>query len=772
MNLFMAGKYQKIEFQSIFWFVVVIVIFLMVVVGSWLGSRSYVIYKAEKDIETMLLQHKGAHHYIQRLALPELYSLKQNNKIPEDLYSPILFSSSYMVRNMHNYYNEERLKLGLSELYYKMASENPRNSVNKANSFEAELIRMFNEDNSPTSYRQLEKRDGKEYLYVAIPFLRNEKKCMVCHGRYEDAPIQLQERYPDRGGFDEKIGDVRAIESLRAPLDGELTLAYTAMISSSAACIIVLSLLLLTRRLNSLVSERTELVEKQASELRESKENLSITLNSIGDAVIATDQCGIITMMNPVAESLTGYSFDSNKETHLDGVFTVVNADTRSPFPVSIEQVLNSGQKLDAENAMLLINDGSECFISQSVAPIHSATGDIVGMVLVFRDRTNEKQIEQHLRQVEKMTSIGQLAGGVAHDFNNMLAGITGASELLGMKLSEDIKAMKYVDIIKNAAERTSGLTQKLLAFSRKGKQVSVSVNVHSVINDAISILERSIDKRISIKTQLNAECSTVVGDPAQLQSGFLNLFINARDAMPDGGELLIKTANAVFNDQYCYIDSKLNAGHYIQISIKDTGTGIPVDIQPHVFEPFYTTKDVGKGTGLGLAAVYGMIQEHHGDICLHSVPEEGTVFHIYLPNSNDGSSPTLCNDSHVHQGSGTILLVDDEEILRTTGSLLLEQLGYRVIVADNGARAVDIYAKKIDEIDLIILDMIMPVLDGTAALGRIQALNSEAKVIMSSGFIKDVDISSLKDQGLSGFIMKPFSQAQMSKLIAEVMTS
>ncbi len=517
-------------------------------------------------------------------------------------------------------------------------------------------------------------------------------------------------------------------------------------------------------------------VTSQIKELADKEERLRITLDSIGDCVIATDTLGRITKINTAACKLTGWAPEEALGKDIEQVM-VFSEDGEDEDSSKIENPVRTVLQTVAPVAFshekhLVTKDGTKRLVTDSAAPIRLSHDETIGVVTVFRDVTREKALQEQLQHSQRMDAIGQLAGGVAHDFNNMLAGITGAVDLLEITLPDDHQALKYTDIIRTATERASGLTRRLLDFSRKGKQISIPVNLHTVIYDAISILERSIDKQISIKTDLRAAQSIVIGDPSQLQSGILNICINARDAMPDGGEIFISTVNAEFDETFCSINQDLTPGNFIQLSIQDTGPGIPPEIASHVFEPFYTTKAVGKGTGLGLAAVYGMVKDHHGNITLYSEPGKGAVFHLYLPIAADTEGPLeqQAKPAAVH-GSGVILVIDDEDIIRATASLLLENLGYTVLLAENGERGVKRYSQEAENIDLVILDMIMPVMDGREAFDRILTINPDAKIIISSGYAQNMNMTSRDSRRAAGFLTKPFNQFELSKLIATVLS-
>lgn len=458
-------------------------------------------------------------------------------------------------------------------------------------------------------------------------------------------------------------------------------------------------------------------------------------------------------------EKLMGMSFNQAFPTLVD-----------TELPEIYKQVCKVGSSWVSEQVDFRGQDGNGTY---EVHAFQTGQNRLTVFFLDISERLTierEKEIlQEKLVQSQKMDAIGQLAGGIAHDFNNMLAGIKGATELLQISLKDNADTLKYIDIINKATDRTSNLIKKLLAFGRKGKQLSTLIDIHVILQDTIAILERSIDKRIELITAFDAGDCKIIGDPAQLQNCFLNLFLNARDAMPGGGTIYVSTRNVdcVREDVSNY---DLLEGKLISISIQDTGQGIPSEIKPHIFEPFFTTKETGKGTGLGLAAVYGMIKDHHGSIHCYSEVGHGTNFTIRLPLTfEDGSLMAKPNDRIV-RGSGTILLVDDEDIILTTGSLLLKELGYDVIIAENGEQAIQLYMDSRDQIGLIILDMIMPIMDGREAFRKIKTINPDAKIVISSGFAKDLNIADMFEEGLTAFITKPFNSVDLSKVVHDAL--
>ena len=507
---------------------------------------------------------------------------------------------------------------------------------------------------------------------------------------------------------------------------------------------------------------------KTIESLRSSEENLRVTLDSIGDAVIATDTDTCITRMNPVAEKMTGWTADMAIGKPLTTVFRIVDAESHQELEAPAQAVLERDEIVSfGENTLLIAKNGKESLIADSIAPIRNDNHVLLGVVLVFRDITEEKALQEQLLQSRKMDTIGQLAGGIAHDFNNMLGGVIGSAELLKRRLPDDQKAEKFLDMIMESAERAAELTSKLLAFARKQHVSSTPVDVHQALRNALSILGSTVDRRIQISSSLAAEASMVVGDLTQLQNVFLNLAINAAQAMPDGGTLAISTQVIELDKVYCEVSPfDLQPGSYLEIEFRDTGCGIPTDQLDRIFEPFFTTKGRGEGTGLGLAAVLGTVQMHKGAVTVYSEVGAGTVFHVQLPLTEEAAVKHTPAGQLV-RGSGLILIVDDEAVMRVTAAAVLEDLGYNVLLAEDGVSGLDLYRQQKDEIDLVLLDMIMPNMNGSDCFAEMQKINPEVKVILSSGFTRNEDLASMRAAGLAGFIRKPYRGVVLSQTVA-----
>jgi CheY-like chemotaxis protein len=369
------------------------------------------------------------------------------------------------------------------------------------------------------------------------------------------------------------------------------------------------------------------------------------------------------------------------------------------------------------------------------------------------------------------MEAIGNLAGGVAHDFNNQLAGIMGYAELLGMKLDHP-ELKHYTENIIMAANRSADLTRKLLAFARRGRYQLLPVDMHKLLRNAVQALEGQMGPEIQVRQNLTAEHYEVAGDPAQLQTVLLNIGSNARDAMPNGGALLIETREMTldqnFIDEYAY---DVSPGNYICVNITDTGCGIPEETKKHIFEPFYTTKPVGKGTGMGLAAAYGIIKNHKGAISCSTEVGRGSTFTLYLPLTKPKKSaqPAAHERPAVSQAGLRILVVDDEPLVRDMLCITLESEGCKVSTAGDGREALTLYKNKWREIDLVILDMVLPEMSGRDIFRAMKQINPRVKTLLSSGYSIDGEARSILSEGVLGFIQKPFRKQDLMQLIGEV---
>ncbi len=505
--------------------------------------------------------------------------------------------------------------------------------------------------------------------------------------------------------------------------------------------------------------------------IKSQSEHLAITLKSINDCVIATDKDGRINMMNSAAEQVTGWKQDEAQGKDINSVVNLINSKSKVTVENPILGTLQSGKIVNYLYDITLISKMDiEYRIVMSCAPIRYSLEEITGAIIVFRNITEEINLLERLHHFEKLDAVGQLAGGIAHDFNNMLGGIIGATQILEKKIADNPEAKKYIKLILEASDRASHLVKQLLTFGRKQESVKKEMNIFKPLKDALDLLKNTIDPRINILTNLSSEEIIISGDPALLQSAFLNILINAAQAMPDGGNIDVTLKKTEIDSYYCNASPfKINPGNFCKIEITDSGCGIASENLNKIFEPFYTTKGVGKGTGLGLAAVYGAVQQHGGAINVYSEIGKGTRFCILLPVVSAEREIKIQINTDEIRGNNTILLVDDESIMRVIAGDILEDLGYRVYIAENGKEAVHMFRNIYQEVDLVILDMIMPVMNGRDCMVELKKIRPDIPVIFASGFIQNDLIEEFSNQ-VQGFIPKPYNQFDLSKIVYDAL--
>jgi PAS domain S-box-containing protein len=500
----------------------------------------------------------------------------------------------------------------------------------------------------------------------------------------------------------------------------------------------------------SVAYDVTEAQQAEAA-LRASEANLKITLDAIGDGVIATDVEQRIVRMNPVAEQLTGWPLGEARGVPLGEVFFVVGpAPERPDHP-----------------ARLRARDGREREIACSSSPIKAADGKVVGAVLVFRDVTEQRALELQLRQSEKLSAIGQLAGGIAHDFNNQMTAILGFAELLGEAV-QDAEARGHVAQIRACAERSVSLTRQLLAFARGGSHERQPVDVDALVGEVSAILEHSVEKKIRITTQCAAGGTRILGDRGLLQSALLNLALNARDAMRHGGTLEFRTEVVDVDGGAAPATlDPLPAGRYLRVAVRDTGEGMSAETRRRLFEPFFTTKPPGKGTGLGLAAVYGTVKSHHGGIAVDSEPGRGSTFTLYLPVGSPSAAPesARAKDSPPAAARARILVVDDDGAVLEMVSRTLARAGHEVQAESDVTQALKHFAANADAIDLVWLDQTMPVFTGSELLSRMRQMRPGLRAILSSGYAAQEVLPAAGD-GRTRYLAKPFSVSDLLRAV------
>jgi len=387
-----------------------------------------------------------------------------------------------------------------------------------------------------------------------------------------------------------------------------------------------------------------------------------------------------------------------------------------------------------------------------------------------FTDITEHKRLEEQLRQAQKMEAVGQLAGGVAHDFNNILQVILVNAELLRKDYPQNAAA-ELVDEISTAAQRAADLTRQLLAFSRRQTIQPVSMNLNDLVRDVMKMLSRVLEEHIKLSFFPGSDLRNVFIDRGQIEQVLMNLCVNARDAMASGGTLTIHTKNALLDAGFCRDHAWAEEGAYVAVSVTDTGLGMDAETCTHIFEPFFTTKDVGKGTGLGLATVYGIIKQHNGMVSVDSQPGNGTTFTVYLPAVDLATaSPAAPSPTTISGGNETILIAEDEPAVRRMLVKVLKKGGYTVLAAADGNEALDLFEENAQAIDLVILDIVMPGLGGRQVMDRIKAKHEGVRFLFSSGYSEQAIHTDFVIQEGMRLIQKPYMPADLLREVRRIL--
>ncbi|MFC1949716.1 PAS domain S-box protein [Chloroflexota bacterium] len=505
--------------------------------------------------------------------------------------------------------------------------------------------------------------------------------------------------------------------------------------------------------------------------LAEEKKRLEVTLRSTGDAVITTDMEGKVVLLNRVAEQLTGWTQGEAIGKPLAEVFHIIDEHTRKRITNPVKTVLKTGRIVGLINhAVLVSRDGSEYIIADSGAPIRDEHGNLFGVVLVFRDITEVRKLEEEIQKTEKLQSVGNLAGGIAHDFNNYLTGIMGNISLAKRYVEPQGKAIERLEEAEQASIRARDLTRQLLTFSTGGAPIKKIISIGKLIEDTVSFALRG--SNIKPEFSLPDDLWVVETDEGQINQVISNIIINADQAMPQGGKVNVEAKNLVISRR---MTLPLPRGNYVEITIRDYGVGIAKEHLTRIFEPFFTTKQ--KGSGLGLATSYSIIQKHGGHIAIESKLGAGTTVHVYLPASME-TAPIREEviAEAVLVGKGRILIMDDEEIIQQFLHSGLTWIGYEVVLTKDGAEAIECYSKAKESgqpFDAVIMDLPIPGgMGGKEAIKKLLEIDPDATVIVSSGYATDPIMADYRKYGFSAVATKPYVIEQLNETLYKLLSN
>ena len=526
------------------------------------------------------------------------------------------------------------------------------------------------------------------------------------------------------------------------------------------------------KSLEAAVAERTEHLLAAQEEMRLSTSVLKNTVHGMAEAVLVIDPKGEIVLSNPAAETMLHYRPGMNVR-HLRALSNVFHADGTTPIPLEdfpAPRVLR-GEEFDEQEIVIRpLRGGNQVHLVISGRPLRDASGAISGAALVYHDITASRETERKLVESQKLEAIGKLTGGVAHDFNNMLTVITGTTETLVSRLRNQPDLVAGARLIDDAAERCGELIKHLLAFARKQPLQPHNVDLNKAVLDVAKLLRPTLGQQIEIGTVLGKDVKPAHIDPSQLANAVINMAINARDAMPNGGKLLLETANVELDEAYGAANPDMQPGPFVMLAISDTGTGMTPEVRERAFEPFFTTKEVGQGSGLGLSMVYGFVKQSGGHIRLYSEEGHGTTIRLYLPPAQGAAKTITANSEAVSGGSEVILVVEDDPMVRNFVTTQLASLGYKTITASDGPAAMAIVERD-EPFDLLFTDVVMPGgLSGRNLADAVAKRRPGMKVLYTSGYTDTAVVHHGRlDEGVL-LLTKPYRKPQLAKMIRQAL--
>ena len=503
-----------------------------------------------------------------------------------------------------------------------------------------------------------------------------------------------------------------------------------------------------------LVSLARNLANQRWAEERlvESEERYRIVAQTALDAIVTVDQNGEILFVNPSAERIFGYTSAEMLKQNIALLLPGYLLGAQAAQPREMVGRHKDGHEIALEASFGEFLQGSKAL----------ATG-------ILRDITDRKRLETQLRQAQKMEAVGRLAGGIAHDFNNLMTVITGFDEMLLNSLPADSRARAYALEIQQAGEKAAALTKQLLAFSRQQVAHPTLLNINPVVTTMSNMLRRLIGEHIELSLVLNPEVGMVEADPGQVEQIIVNLVVNARDAIVEGGRITVETGIADLDENYVQTHFNVRPGRYVSLSVSDTGAGMTQDTKNHLFEPFFTTKEEGKGTGLGLSTIYGIVKQNGGDIWIYSEPGKGSTFKVYLPAADAEPDAVAPESDVIQRGSETILLVEDESRLREMTQEVLQRLGYTVLAAANSDEAIRMSSIHPGNVHLLLTDVVMPKANGGQLAGRLRRLRKNTRVLYMSGYPAETALQHGLDPN-DAFLEKPFRPDALARKVREVL--
>ena len=745
-----------------------VVAFVAISASIFYSCRRMAIAEAEKKLSGFLLNYSATRNFVEDVQKQELYRLKSEQRLYREYFSPKLLSSTYITRHINNLQNQNRQKAGLDQVYFKFASRNPRNPVNLANAFELKLLDEFNEG-LRTEYKAIVERGTEKTLYYSVPIDRNREACMRCHGDPADAPLELVVDYGSSAGFHEQLGEIRALMSVHVPVDRLLAEANrTAVVLSAVVLLLLAGAFWGVQLLFGKAEVQQAIAEEKSSYLN------SVLQSTTDTAIIALDKDCSIKYFNRAAEQLCAVSAEEALNRRLPELPALACEKAGELLRKALEIVNERGVYRFRFTL-------KERILEAQLSQIRSSKGNGAGFLFLGQDITTHimeqrerEAIKSRLQKAEKTESIGLLAGGVAHDLNNILTGIISYPELLLLRLPEDSELRAPITAIQQSGQRAAAVVADLLTVARGVACQKETAELNALARDYLDSPEfdklQTYHPTVQAVVELADQPLHIVCSPIHIRKCLMNLIGNAFEASPAEGVCRIVSGWRHF-DLAAARKNYLSAGDYAFICISNKGEPIREKDLKHIFEPFYSTKKLGRsGTGLGLSVVYNTVKDHQGSVIVNSGPEE-TSFSIYFPLTS-ANLKTPARDISVTSMEGNqevILIVDDEPQLRDIAEKMLLELNYGVVTAASGEEALQ-YLQR-NSVDLVLLDMLMaPGISGLATYQALLKIHPQQKTIIVSGFSDNEEINQALSLGANGFLSKPYSLEQLGQALVQVL--
>ncbi len=787
----------------------------------------YAVQAAEEKARMILQEKQAVITYVIKDLRPGLFKLIKEHGVSESYFEPSWMSAGYMNRVIMDYFNNS----AFSDYYYKNAAVNARSPANEADQYERAFLEKTRNNPEISSWSDIVTFEGKPFfIYMQPNSSKFSTNCMRCHSVPENAPAEMIALYGNERSFHKKMGDVSSVLSLRIPLASvyasisSLTFFLSILICAILGILFFVQWFFVKKSFIAPIKKITAKSSAIANDERLLGEQISIT----GNDELAEMACAFSHMSQKLAMSKDNLEVIVDERTrqlsesrdlaqkylnisgvmfaalNRSGEITLLNRKGCDILKLTEEEALGLNwfdhfipkpmvdeikevfyQLMEGETTAVEFHEnpvvnrsGNERLIAFHNTLLKGNSGEIIGLLWAGEDVTEERlvekekaNLEEQLRHSHKMEAIGTLAGGIAHDFNNILAVILGYADMAKGSLPASSPAREQIEHVVTAGNRAKELVKHSLAFSRKESQKRGPVLIHLIVNEALKLLRASIPATIEIRQNIDPSCGTILAEPTQIHQILLNLCTNAAQAMDEeGGVLQVDLSSVNLGSKDLLEEPGLKSGPYVHLSVSDTGMGIAPQHLARIFDPYFTTKDVGKGSGMGLAVVIGIIKSHDGMITVTSNPGDGTVFNLYFPAIPGTTKKESIHTLPLPTGNERILVVDDDEEIVLMTARILNNLGYQTTPETDSLKALELFSSQPDSFDLVITDQTMPGITGDQLAKKLMRIRPNLPIILCTGYSSRMNTAKADFMGISAFLMKPVNSAQYAATIRQLL--